>query len=51
MARGPGKLRGTTKSNDDHIWDGFGIIKGLVVYLEIQIGDWLTQFDPKNIQK
>ena len=26
------------------------MIKGLVVYFEIQIGDWLSSLNPKNVQ-
>ena len=46
MAGGPGKLRETTKPDGDHIWNGSGTIRSLVVYLELQIGDWLGSFDP-----
>ena len=35
MGGGPGKLCGTTKPDSDHIWNGFGMIEGLVVYFEI----------------
>ena len=46
MAGGPGELRGTTKPDNDHVWNGSGTIEGSVVYLESQIGDPLTSLDP-----
>ena len=33
MVGGPGKLREMTKSNAEHVWNGFGAIGSLVVYL------------------
>ena len=33
MAGGPGKLRGTTKPDGDHVWNGSGAIGSSVVYL------------------
>ena len=39
MAGGPGKLRKTTKPDSDYVWNGFGAIGSLVVYLELPIGD------------
>ena len=50
MAGGPGKLRGTTKPDNDYVWNGSGMIEGLVVYLKSNIGDWLTTVDLKNVQ-
>ena len=50
MAGGPGKLCGTTKPDGNHVWNGSGTIKGLVVYLEFQIDDRLRSLDPKNVQ-
>ena len=50
MTGGPGKLRGTTKHDGDHVWNGFGTIEGSVVYLEPQIDDRLISLDPKNVQ-
>ena len=32
MAGGPGELRGTTKPDDEYVWNGFGAIGNLVVY-------------------
>ena len=49
MARGPGKLRGTTKPDGDHVWNSFGAIGSSVVYLELQIGDRLESLDPQNV--
>ena len=42
MTGGPGELRGTTKPDGDHVWNGSGTIEGSVVYLETQIGDRRT---------
>ena len=50
MAGGLGELRGTTKLDGDHVWNGSGTIEGLEVYLESQIDDRQTSFDPKNVQ-
>ena len=50
MAGGPGELRGTTKPDGDHVWNGSGVIWSLVVYLELQIGDRLGSLDPQNVQ-
>ena len=44
-AGGPNKLRGTTKPDGDHVWNGSGVIEGSIVYLELQIGDWLGSLD------
>ena len=49
MAGGPGELRGTTKPDGDHVWNGSGVIWSLVVYLELQIGDRLGSLDPQNV--
>ena len=49
MAGGPGELRGMTKSDSDHVWNGCGMIEGLVVYLETQIDDRLSNLDLKNV--
>ena len=50
MARGSGKLRGITKIDGNYIWNSSGTIEGSVVYLELQIRNWLESFDPKNVQ-
>ena len=50
MAGSPSELRRTTKLDGDYIWNGSETIEGLVVYLELQIGDWLGSLDPKNVQ-
>ena len=50
MAGNCGELRGTTKPDGDSVWNGFGMIESLIVYLETQINNWLICFDPKNIQ-
>ena len=50
MAGGPGKLRGMTKPDGDHVWNGSGMIEGSIIYLETQIGDRLSSFDSKNVQ-
>ena len=49
MAEGPGELCKTTKLDGDHVWNGSRAIGSSVVYLELQIGDWLGSLDPKNI--
>ena len=49
MAGGPGKLRGTTKPDGDHVWNGSEAIGSLVVYFELQIGDWLGSLYPQNV--
>ena len=49
MAEGPGELRGTTKLDGDHVWNGSGAIGSSVVYLELQIGDRLRSLDPQNV--
>ena len=49
MARGPGKLRETTKPDGDYVWNGFGATGSSVVYLKLQIGDWLGSLDPQNV--
>ena len=49
MAGGLGKLRGITKLDSDHVWNGSGAIGSLVIYLEFQIGDQLGSLDPKNV--
>ena len=49
MAGGPSKLRGTTKPDDDHVWNGSGIIEDLASSLESQVDDWQTSFDSKNV--
>ena len=49
MAGGPGKLRGTTKLDSNHVWNDSEVIGSLVLYLELQIGDWLRSLDPKNV--
>ena len=50
MAEGPGKLRGMSKPDGDYVWNGSGMIEGLVVYLELQIGNRLGNLDSKNVQ-
>ena len=45
MTGGPGKLREITKPDNDHVWNGSGMIEGLVVYLEFQIGGWQISLD------
>ena len=42
MTEGHGKLREMTKPNGDHIWNDFGMIEGLVVYLEAP-DRWLAE--------
>ena len=42
MARGCGKLCGTIKPDNDHVWNGFGIIEDLVGSFEPQIDDQQT---------
>ena len=49
MAGGLGKLHWITKLDSDHVWNGSGSIGSLIIYLELQIGDWLGSFDPKNV--
>ena len=49
MTRGPDKLCVTTKPNNDHVWNGSGVIESLVVYFELQIGDRLGSLDPQNV--
>ena len=49
MAEGPGELRGITKPDGDHVWNGSGAIGSLVVYLELQMGDWPGSLDPQNV--
>ena len=46
MAGGPSELRRTTKPDGEYVWNGSGAIQSLVVYLELQIGDWLGSLDP-----
>ena len=50
MAGGLGKLCGTIEPDGNYVWNDFGMIEGLIVYFELQIGDWLRSFDLKNIQ-
>ena len=50
MAEVSGKLRRTTKLDGNYVWNGSRIIEGLVVYLELQISDWLGSLDLKNVQ-
>ena len=50
MAGGLGELCGTTKSINDHVRNGSGAIGSSVVYLELQIDNWLESLDPKNVQ-
>ena len=38
-----------TKLDGDYVSDGFGAIRSSVVYLELQIGNQLGSFDPKNV--
>ena len=42
MAGGPGKLRETTKPDDDHVWNGSEAIGSLVVYL-VAPDKWLAR--------
>ena len=49
MAGSLGKLRGTIKPDGDYIWNSSGAIGSSVVYLELQIDDWLGSLDPKNV--
>ena len=49
MARGLGKQRRTTKLDGNHVWNSSRAIGSSVVYLELQIGDWQENIDPKNI--
>ena len=49
MAGGLGELRGTTKPVGEYVWNGSGAIRSSVVYLELQIGDWLRSLDPQNV--
>ena len=46
MTGGPGKLHKTTKSDGDHVGNGFGAIGSSVVYLDLQVGDRLGSLDP-----
>ena len=46
MAGGPGRLRGTTEPDGNHVWNGSGTIEDSASSLEFQIGDWLTSLDP-----
>ena len=49
MAGDPSELRKTTKPDGDHVWNGSGVIEGLVIYFELQIGDRLESHDSKNV--
>ena len=49
MAGGPGELRGTTKPDDEHVWNGSGAIRSSVVYHELQIGDQLGSLNLQNV--
>ena len=49
MAGGLGKLRETTKPDGEHVWNGFGAIESLVVYLELQISDRLGNLNAQNV--
>ena len=49
MAGVVGELRGMTKLDGNHIWNDFEAIESLLVYLKLQIGDWLGKLDPKNV--
>lgn len=42
MTRGHGKLCGTTKPNNDHVWNDFKRIEDLAGSLESQIDDQQT---------
>ena len=45
-----GELRGTTKLNGDHVWNGSETIGSSVVYLNLQIANRLGSLDPQNVK-
>ena len=49
IAKGPSKLHKMIKPDSYHVWNGSGAIEGLVVYLELQIDDWLWSLNLKNV--
>ena len=49
MAGSLDKLYGTTKPDNEHVWNGSRAIGSSVVYLELQIGDQLGSLDPQNV--